>query len=349
MSEVDFIVVTRDQLHYTKGCVESILKYAGRSFHLIVVDNASAKETRDYLEDLKTRGEGKKRITIIFNSENEGYALGLNGGLKHSDAPYVVFCNNDIELYPGAIDEMVRIAEQNEQFGLVNPNSNEFGLTSYDPAQVESLKGKWMERCHTSGFCVLVKRKVIQAIHGIDPLFNPAYFEDMDFAERAKHAGFLCVVARGAYIHHFGTRTFLPKEKQALWDKHKERFVARWGGTKWYACFVSDALIRDKKKREHIVDDLMSLARREIAIIHLFLPLGTRHHFENLHESFRIVETPGWIRTMAFLWKSWRSATNKPITRIYVTEESTKSYWQGLKPLHRAEVLTFEKDLVASS
>jgi len=340
---VDFIIVSKNQLHFTRQCVESLFANVSIPSHLIWIDNASNDGTRTYLEQAKHNKPAHFEVTLIFSSENLGYGLGLNRGLIESKAPYVFFCNNDIKFFQDSVEEVIRIAESNPKFGLVNPNSNEFTLKSHDLEVLKGLKGSWIERTHTSGFCVLVKREVINLIGGIDPDFNPAYFEDMDYAERAKKAGFLCAVARGAYVQHYGTRTFLPKEKQTLWDKHKKIFTERWGGTKWFCVYGDDQDFKTTEAAEHFRGTVLELARRETAIIYLFIPNKTRHYLENMHDSFRIVESVKELRGLLILLKVWRSSKSKPITRIYAVQSGAKKTMDALKPFHGAEVCSFKK------
>ncbi len=349
MSDVDFIVVTKDQLDFTRQCVESIFKNIRESFHLIIVDNGSCEDTLAYLTQLNERQSARQKVTVVLNHENLGYALGLNKGLEFSNAPYVFFCNNDIEIFDEAVTEMIRIANAKENFGLVNPNSNEFGLKGYDALFLNAQRGKWVERCHTSGFCVLVKREVIKKIKGIDPEFGPAYFEDMDFAERAKQAGFLCVVAKGAYIHHFGTRTFLAKEKQALWEKHKEKFIQKWGGTKWFLSVSGSSVIQNKSEREKLMAHLLQIARREIAILYIFVPVGFGKYFRDIHDSFRIIEMPDFWMVPAGLIRALRSRTQKPISKIFTWGERGERNWSHFKALHGAQVFDLSKEAIAAS
>ncbi len=337
MFEVDFIVVVKNQLAFTEKCIESVLRHIPEPYHLIVIDNGSTDGTPAYLEKIKNRIPRSSRLTVYRSEENLGYARGLNQGLQFSNAPYVFFCNNDIEFFPGSVSEMIQIANKSSNIGLVNPNSNEFGLKGYDKSFLDDQKGKIVERCHTSGFCVLVKQEVIQKIGGIDPEFGPAYFEDMDFAERARQAGFLCVVARGAYIHHYGTKTFLATEKQALWDKNRKLFIKRWGGTKWFG-YLGNGVFDPKKTRE----SLLSLARRNTAIIYIFIPKFARSNFENLHDSFRIVEVPSGFGSLVVLGKVLTNFSNKPISRLYFSNPHQVENWKKLSWLHRAETLTLD-------
>ena len=348
MPDVDFIIVTKNQFDYTERCIESIFRHAHRSFQMIVVDNASTDRTRSYLAEVKSRETDDQKITLVLNDTNNGYALGLNQGLEFSLAPFVLFCNNDIEFFPGALQEMIATMDATPEFGLVNPNSNEFGLSGYDASLIEAQKGKWIERCHTSGFCVLVKRAVLQKIGGIDPTFGPAYFEDMDFAERAKRAGFLCAVAKGAYVHHFGTRTFLPKEKQALWDSHKKLFAERWGGTKWFVHLGQNEVLDDAHQRQQVVKLLLHVARTEIAVLYILAPRKFRRYFEGIHDSFRVLGVPETIQPIFFLLKAWRSRRQKPISRIYVSDKHAARFWKQLQFFHRATVHLLSNAVIAS-
>ena len=157
-SLVDFIVVTKNQLPYTKQCVESLFQCVSEHFHLILVDNGSTDETRAYFKNIELQKNPRQEISLILNDENMGYAGGLNQGLEKAKSRYVFFCNNDILFYPGTVTEMIRIAETKPTFGLINPNSNEFGLKTHDELYLNSQKGKWVERCHTSGFCVIDRK-----------------------------------------------------------------------------------------------------------------------------------------------------------------------------------------------
>ena len=343
MFDADFIVVARNQSHFTKLCIESILKNIDQPYHLIVVDNGSSDDTHDYLATIKSRIPKDSKITIVFNKENTGYAGGLNKGLEHSKAKYVLFCNNDIEFYPRSLREMIRIAESNERFGLVNPNSNEFEMKSFNPEKLAELQGRSIERCHTSGFCVLVKRTVIEKIGGIDMEFAPAYFEDMDYAERAKQAGFLCAVALGGYVYHYGTRTFLSDEKERLWQQNEKLFRSKWGGTKWFGCALRATELSDVDTRKEIIAKLLEIARKEIAVIYIYIPTTYATYFQNIHNSFRILPTLFGLSGPAVFLRAMRGG-NKKMSRIFVASENCEKICKHLKVFHRAEVINLLND-----
>ena len=95
----------------------------------------------------------------------------------------------------------------------------------------ERQRGKWFAVPKLSGFCLLMKRLVYDAIGGLDERFGLGFFDDDDLAERARRAGFELAVAYDLFVHHFGSRTFVGNRIDAsrLLDENAARFAAKWG------------------------------------------------------------------------------------------------------------------------
>jgi GT2 family glycosyltransferase len=95
----------------------------------------------------------------------------------------------------------------------------------------EQNRGKWLTVPKLSGFCLLMKRAVYDAIGGLDERFGLGLFDDDDLAERARRAGFELAVAHDVFVHHFGSRTFVGNgvDAEKLLDENQQRFVSKWG------------------------------------------------------------------------------------------------------------------------
>jgi glycosyltransferase involved in cell wall biosynthesis len=94
-------------------------------------------------------------------------------------------------------------------------------------------RGEWFTVPKLSGFCLLMKRAVFDAIGGLDERFGLGFFDDDDLAERARRAGFELAVAHDLFVHHFGSRTFVGNGVDAnkLLDENAARFAAKWGNS----------------------------------------------------------------------------------------------------------------------
>jgi GT2 family glycosyltransferase len=234
--ECDIILLTRNHLECTKPCVESILKHTHIPSRLIIIDNGSDEQkAKEYLKSLQ--GNGLIKIEIFYNETNEGFPRAMNKGLRYSSAPYVCLLNNDTLVTEGWLEDMLNIARQNPQIGILNPSSNTFNrypdkgesLDSF-AERLKSQKGKWAETGSCVGFCMLIKREVIEKIGLLDESFGMAYAEDKDYCRRAQEAGYICARTKGSYVYHIGDQTFreLPGRDE-LFKQNTEILHKRWG------------------------------------------------------------------------------------------------------------------------
>ena len=202
----DIIIPVWDQLKTTQDCIESITRNTAYPYRLMIVDNGSGKETRDYLDSLKA-GAGLN-IELIRNEKNLGFVKAVNQGMKASSAPYICLMNNDTIATDGWLEEMVKIAEAGPEVGIVNPSSNTFGQ---DPcggsiedyaAALKRFTGRTQELYAARGFCMLIKRDVIRKIGVFDEIYGMGNFEDTDYSRRAVKESYLCVRAPSSYVYH---------------------------------------------------------------------------------------------------------------------------------------------------
>ena len=81
------------------------------------------------------------------------------------------------------------------------------------------------------GFCLLIRREVIDAIGLLDERFGIGCFEDDDYCLRAIKAGWRAVIAQDAFVHHFGGRTFVGNaiDHAGILRENEQRFREKWG------------------------------------------------------------------------------------------------------------------------
>ena len=74
INKVSIIMVTYNQLDYTKVCVQSIREnVAAGTYEMIVVDNQSEDGTRAWLKE-------QPDMKCVFNEENRGFPTACNQG-----------------------------------------------------------------------------------------------------------------------------------------------------------------------------------------------------------------------------------------------------------------------------
>ena len=256
----DIIIPVWNLKHYTEQAVESIIKNTDYPYRLIIIDNGSEKETKEYLESLKN----DKRLPgyiLIRNEENQGYTIATNQGMEISDAPYVCLHNNDTIVCKSWLSEMVAVAESLKEIGIVNPNSNNLGtrkpwymsLDKYAEKLMKEHKGRYIEMATAIGFCYLIKREAINKIGILKVGYGLGNFEDTEYCIRAFNNGYKSVFARGAYVWHAENASFdLVQEYEEMFKKNQAMFYQMFGkpGRLLYVLTKKNEVYFDKLKKE---------------------------------------------------------------------------------------------------
>jgi GT2 family glycosyltransferase len=203
-----------------------------------MIDNASGEETARYLTTLKN--VAGLDLVLVRNEKNEGFVKAVNKGIRLSQASYVCILNNDTITTSGWLKTMLEVAESREDIAIVNPSSNNLGQrpAEGEPMELyaERLKqesGGFVELGAAIGFCMLIKRSVIDRIGLFDEIYGMGNFEDTDFSRRAVKEGFVCVRACGAYVYHRESSSFRRlKTFEDDFKRNKVIYEFRWGRPK---------------------------------------------------------------------------------------------------------------------
>lgn len=201
---VDIVIPIWEGLRWTRRCIES-LETVWHPYRLILVDDHSTDGTAKYLDEVKER---RPDTILIRNDKNLGFVKSMNVGLEASDAPYVMWLNNDTMVLPHDhkwLDKMT--AHFRGSVGAVGPVSDfVWGL------QKHNLMGFpiHQEIRSLSGFCILVSREAADALGPLDEIFGVGGNDDLDYSIRLSRAGYKMVIARDAFIKHEGSASLKP-------------------------------------------------------------------------------------------------------------------------------------------
>tara|TARA_Y200000002_G_scaffold355301_1_gene336152 strand:+ start:62 stop:964 length:903 start_codon:yes stop_codon:yes gene_type:complete len=213
--KIAIIIVNWKKYDLTLKCIESILNSSFKNFKIILIDNEYQKSMSDQLKK-------SKKIHLIRNEKNEGFARANNQGIKYSiknGFDYMLLLNNDTLIKNDLMDSLIK------QSNTLNQKIIQPLILNYDGTKIwnaggtinyflgtfqtlkkgERFKNFKSNRNYTdwfTGCCVLIKSEIFNDIGFFDDRFF-AYYEDIDFSIRLKKRGYSIAMMNDSYLQHF--------------------------------------------------------------------------------------------------------------------------------------------------
>lgn len=212
---VSIITVNYNQSDISMQLLESLRKISYPNIEILVVDNASPTDNPQVIKDRYPE------IKFIQSKENLGFAGGNNLAVFESKGDYLLFINNDTEVPENFLEPLVARMESDPKIGVVSPKiifhhtPDTIQFAGYTPMNPFTIRnnligyrqkddGRFDEAKQTPfghGAAMLVKREVIKKV-GLMFDFYFLYYEEHDWFERIKKAGYIIYYEPASFILH---------------------------------------------------------------------------------------------------------------------------------------------------
>lgn len=239
------VVVNYNAADHLEACLRSIAENGITD--VVVVDNRSSDGSRSVVES-----SGAHWLPA---GTNLGYGRAANLGSASppaASAEYLLVCNPDVELSPGAVAKLVESLDSDHSLGLAgpaitNPDGTLYPSARTFPDMVDAVghgllgpvapgnrftrRYRLLDWDHStlakvdwvSGACFVTRRKAWDAVGGFDPAFF-MYMEDVDLCWRMGHAGWgIAYQPAAAALHVQGVSA----------DRHPYRMLAAHHRSMW--------------------------------------------------------------------------------------------------------------------
>lgn len=217
MKKVSVITVNFNQAEVTQAMLLSIKNTnTYRNIEIIVVDNGSHTDASTTFSTLFPD------VIFIRSAVNLGFAGGNNLGISHATGDYFFLVNNDTEFTPNLVQKLTEVLDQHPDAGIVSPRINYFAdkeliqYAGFTPINYftgrNSTIGKYQRNgeyyngitgptAYAHGAAMMVKK---EAIDKAGLMFENyfLYYEEMDWCERIKRAGYQVWMRGDAVIYH---------------------------------------------------------------------------------------------------------------------------------------------------
>ena len=212
---VSIVSVNYDQPEVTCEMLASLEKVTYPNFETLIVDNASPTKSPNIIK------EKYPEIQLIISKKNLGFAGANNIALKQAKGDYVLLLNNDTEVKPDFLESLVELMESDKKIVIVsskilyfyednviqyagaspiNPitsRGSHYGYKEIDNGQLDEVT----ETAYPHGACMMIRKSVLEEL-GLLYEGYFLYYEELDFAERVKRAGYKIYFQPNSSILH---------------------------------------------------------------------------------------------------------------------------------------------------
>jgi glycosyltransferase involved in cell wall biosynthesis/GT2 family glycosyltransferase len=202
--EVTVVMLSHGRLDMTLNAIRALRDKVKIPFKLLLIDNGSGPQVQNTLTKICSEYDF---IELILLSENFGCSGGRIYALDHVDTEYLMFLDNDVEVFPGTLEHLLCSLELRPEIIAA------MGKIVFPDGSVQLCGGDyWIKRgvlfykllgsgkrfdktqAADSGVCKWLSgtatmfRKAVLLKHGLDPAMG-AYYEDLEWCYRLNQLG----------------------------------------------------------------------------------------------------------------------------------------------------------------
>ncbi|GAB3933700.1 glycosyltransferase family 2 protein [Larkinella terrae] len=213
---ISLITINYNQAVVTCQLLESTRRLKYPRFEVIVVDNASVEDPTDLI-----MSGNYPNVKVVVSPVNLGFSGGNNLGMQHASGDYFFFLNNDTEVTPDLLHQLLEPFQTNPKIGITCPK-----IRYYDHPTVIQYAGYYPLNRYTGrtwsiglgetdrgqhdksgltnfahGAAMMASRRAVEIGGAMDESFF-LYYEELDWSMQIQRAGFQIYYQASALIYH---------------------------------------------------------------------------------------------------------------------------------------------------
>ncbi|NQT48847.1 MAG: glycosyltransferase family 2 protein [Chloroflexi bacterium] len=241
---VSVMILHHDGVEILDNCLKSVLKTDYGNYEVTVIDNGSTDGTVDLI-----RQNYSNSINFIRNGENLGFCVAYNRVLMQTSADYVALLNDDTEVEPNWLKELVSVAESDSSIAAVQAKvlslrdrryfeyngaaGNLLDIYGYPVCMgrvfetAEEDKGQYdqvVDIFYASGPATFIRRSVLEETGLFDEAYF-AHFDEVDLGWRMHLRGYRVKSAPKAVVYHLGGATLAYGSPRKAYLNHRNSLV----------------------------------------------------------------------------------------------------------------------------
>jgi GT2 family glycosyltransferase len=233
---VTVVIPNLDGRRFLDRCLHRLREQTVKSVETIVVDNGSRDGSVAFVES------HFPEVRVVALESNRGFAGGMNAGIARACGSYVAFLNNDTEVDPCWLEELLACLERHPRAAAATSklllahrrdtidsagDSLAPSFLPYARGHGQRDSGQYEEELQVfsaAGAASLWRRSALEEVGLFDERFF-AYYEDVDLSFRARLKAYECWYAPKAVAYHHRGATAGNRAEFTLYHPLKNRWL----------------------------------------------------------------------------------------------------------------------------
>ena len=225
--------------------LEAVKEYKNGNIEIIIPDDPSTDKSKEVIEQFISNIKEKHVVGKTIENKNKreaGFSKNVNRGVSLSSGDILILLNSDVVPHKDFLAPLLEhfsdenvfavacMDESVEEGKIVNRGRGiakwERGFLSHTAGNLNESNTLW-----ASGGSSAFRKKMWDKLRGLDILFNPFYWEDIDLSYRAHKSGYKVIFEkRSVVIHEHDKGAIKTKFKPAHIRKiaYRNQFIFIW-------------------------------------------------------------------------------------------------------------------------
>lgn len=245
---VSIVIPNWNGVYLMEKHLTNVIK-AAPTAEIVVADDMSTDGSVEYLR------KNFPKVKVAVSAKREGFAANVDAGVAASRGKIIVLLNTDVEPEGGFLVSLLRhfddpavfavgCLEKSQESGKTVLRGR--GLAHWDKGYFIHARGEVnkSDTAWVSGGSGAFRRSMWDELGGMDTLYNPFYWEDIDLSYRARKAGWKTLFDEKSIVHHYHEegkikREFSPVDVKRI--AYRNQYIFIWKNVSDWSILLAHA------------------------------------------------------------------------------------------------------------
>ncbi len=283
LPKVTIVIPAYNNWRHLSACIDSCAVHVSGRQAVIIVDDCSNEP--GFEARVREAISSRPNFRYFRTASNCGFVKTCNYAVTELADPEsdILLLNSDTVVTAGFLEEMLACLYAGEHHGVCSPRSDSATVCTI-PVLYTGERENFRQISHACwlklrdslprysviptgvGFCLLIRRSLINRFGLFDEKYGRGYNEENDFCSRINRYGYSAVMANRAYVFHAGGGSFEDDEKKYLERMNRRKLFRKYPE---YPRAVREYFEHSMPAHEHFADLLGGCYPRKKVLVDL--------------------------------------------------------------------------------